>query len=89
MDGVVDGLKELSRQSYNFVLATNQSYLGTPRNPQNTYDEVMKYFYTELQKHDIIFEYSMVCPHALEDCQPPQIPNTLYVLSNPLTTPLG
>ena len=22
-------------------------------------------------------------------CQPPQIPNTLYVLSNPLTTPLG
>ena len=76
MDGVVDELKELSRQSYNFVLATNQSYLGTPRNPQNTYDEVMKYFYNELQKHDIIFEYSMVCPHALEDncdCKKPKI----------------
>ncbi len=76
MDGVVDGLKELSRQGYKFVLATNQSYLGTPRNPQNIYDEVMKYFYTELQKHGIAFEYSMVCPHALEDncnCKKPKI----------------
>lgn len=76
MDGVIDGLKELVKQGYKFVLATNQSYLGTPRNPQNIYDEVMKYFYAELQKHDITFEYSMVCPHALEDncsCKKPKI----------------
>ena len=76
MDGVIDGLKELVKRGYKFVLATNQSYLGTPRNPQNTYDEVMEYFYTELKKHGITFEYSMVCPHALEDncnCKKPKI----------------
>ena len=76
MDGAIEGLRELSKQGYKFVLATNQSYLGTLRNPQSIYDEVMEYFYTELQKHGITFEYSMVCPHALEDncnCKKPKI----------------
>lgn len=56
MDGAIDSLRELSKQGYKLVLATNQSYLGTPRNPQDTYDEVMEYFYSELQKHGITFD---------------------------------
>lgn len=76
MNGVIEGLQELAKQGYKFVLATDQSYLGTPRNPQDVYDVVMGYFYAALQKHDIIFAYSMVCPHALEDncaCKKPKI----------------
>jgi imidazoleglycerol-phosphate dehydratase/histidinol-phosphatase len=76
MDGVIDGLKELAEQDYKLVLATNQSYLGTPRNPKDIFDAVMDYFYSELASHGITFEFSMVCPHALEDnctCKKPKI----------------
>ncbi len=76
MDGVTNGLKELRKQGYKLVLATDQSYLGTPRNPKDIFDVVMKHFYSELAAHGITFEYSMVCPHALEDncdCKKPKI----------------
>lgn len=36
----------------------------------------MNYFYSELQKHGITFDYAMICPHALEDeceCKKPKI----------------
>lgn len=76
MDGAIEGLRELSRQGYKFVLATNQSYLGTTRNPKDIFDAVMDYFYSELANHGIAFEFSMICPHALEDncnCKKPMI----------------
>lgn len=69
MDGVFDGLHQLLDHNYKLVLATNQAYLGEARNPQPAYDAVMKYFYDQLSKRGIDFEYSMVCPHGLEtDC---------------------
>ena len=76
MDGAIDGLKELLKRGYKFILATDQSYLGTPRNPKDIFDVVMDYFYSELAAHEITFEYSMVCPHSLEDscdCKKPKI----------------
>jgi len=76
MDGAIDGLKELLKRGYKLVLVTNQSYLGTPRNPKDIYNKVMDYFYLQLENHGIIFEFSMVCPHALEDncsCKKPKI----------------
>lgn len=75
MDGVIDGLKELAGRGYKFVLVTDQSYLDTPRNPKDIYDTVMEYFYSELASHGISFEFSAVCPHALEDncnCKKPK-----------------
>lgn len=45
-------------------------------NPQDVFDLVMDYFYSELEMQGITFEYSMVCPHALEDncgCKKPKI----------------
>lgn len=36
MDGAIEGLQQLQKQSYKLVLVTNQSYLGTPRNPERS-----------------------------------------------------
>jgi imidazoleglycerol-phosphate dehydratase/histidinol-phosphatase len=76
MDGAISGLQKLRDEGYGLVLATNQAYLGTPRNPQAMFDEVMKYFYSQLAGAGIEFEYSMICPHGTEDnceCRKPKI----------------
>jgi imidazoleglycerol-phosphate dehydratase / histidinol-phosphatase len=75
MEGAIDGLKQLSALGYELVLVTNQSYLGTPRNPIQAYDEVMKFFYDVLSDNQIVFTYKMICPHSIEsscDCKKPK-----------------
>lgn len=75
MDGAIQGLKQLEQMGYELILATNQSYLGAPRNPLTNYEEVMDYFYSELSRHGITFIFSMICPHGLDDgcsCKKPK-----------------
>lgn len=69
-------MKLLLDHGYKLVLATNQSYLGTDRNPESNFDTVMDYFYKKLSEEGIEFDYLMICPHGPEDqcsCRKPQI----------------
>lgn len=76
MEGSIQGMKSLLDSGYKLVLATNQAYLGTNKNPQDIFESTMSYFYKKLEDEGIKFEYSMVCPHGPRDgcsCRKPQI----------------
>jgi imidazoleglycerol-phosphate dehydratase/histidinol-phosphatase len=75
MDGAIDGLKELTDKGYGLVMATNQTFLGTPKHPRETFDSVMDRLHDELATHGIRFEFVMVCPHGPDegcDCRKPK-----------------
>lgn len=76
MNGAIEGLKRLKSNGYALVLVTNQTFLGTPKHPQDVFDRVMERMLSELVKNGIQFEYSMVCPHGPDegcDCRKPAI----------------
>ena len=76
MDGAIGGLQELQKKGYGLVLVTNQTFLGTPRHPQEVFDQVMKRMRDGLESNGIHFEFEMVCPHGPDDgceCRKPQI----------------
>ena len=76
LEGAIGGMQQLIANNYKLVLATNQAYLDTERNPHDVYDKVMDYFYGELLKAGIKFDYVMVCPHGLEEncnCRKPKV----------------
>lgn len=76
MDGAIEGMQALQKKGYKLVMATNQSYLGTPRHPKEIFDQVMDRLFKELEKNDIHFEFVMVCPHGPDescDCRKPRI----------------
>ena len=75
MDGAIDGLKLLQDNGYKLVLVTNQTFLGTPKHPQEVFDQVMEKMFGELNKHSVHFEFVMVCPHGPDDgcdCRKPK-----------------
>lgn len=76
MDNAIDGLQTLVHQGYQLVLVTNQTFLGTEKHPQKTFDEVMARMRGELEKNDVHFVFEMVCPHGPDDgceCRKPKI----------------
>lgn len=76
VDGAIEGMKQLIANGYKLVLATNQPYLGTPRNPSDTYNEIMDYVYNDLSSEGVTFVDEMVCPHEASancDCRKPKI----------------
>lgn len=76
LEGAIDGMKKLRDAGYTLVMATNQTFLGTEKHPQDVFDSVMEKIRVELAKHDIEFEFLMVCPHGPDDgcvCRKPAI----------------
>jgi len=75
MEGAIDGLKTLTKEGYELVLVTNQTYLGTPRHPQEVFDAVMERMTGELAKEGVQLAFVMVCPHGPDDgcdCRKPK-----------------
>lgn len=76
MDGAIDGMRALVEKGYILVMATNQTFLGTPRHPKEVFDEVMKKIESELRREGVHFDFVMVCPHGPDDgcdCRKPAI----------------
>ena len=76
MDGGIEGIKKLVDEGYKLVMVTNQTFLGTPKHPQEMFDQVMNKIDEELSKYNIKFDFKMVCPHGPDegcDCRKPQI----------------
>ena len=76
IDGALGGLKKLVENGYRLVLVTNQTFLGTPKHPKDTFDDVMNRMHEGLAKHGIHFDFEMVCPHGPDegcDCRKPKI----------------
>ena len=72
----IDGLKLLLDKGFKLVLVTNQTFLGTPKHPQVTFDQVMDRMLGELKKQGVEFDFIMVCPHGPDDgcdCRKPKI----------------
>ncbi len=75
MEGAIEGLKSLQDKGYKLVLVTNQTFLGTPKHPQEIFDQVMDRMYGELGQNGIHFDFAMVCPHGPDencDCRKPK-----------------
>lgn len=76
MDGAIEGIKKLVDKGYKLVMVTNQTFLGTPKHPKEIFDQVMQKIDDEFAKHDMKFEFKMVCPHGPDegcDCRKPKI----------------
>ncbi len=76
LEGALENLKTLIDKEYKLVLVTNQTFLGTPKHPQETFDQVMKKMSDEFSKRGIHFEFVMVCPHGPDEgcgCRKPKI----------------
>lgn len=76
MDGAIEGLRALKEKGYLLVLATNQTFLGTPKHPQDVFDKVMNKMNSELAKEAVSFDFMMVCPHGPDDNCTCRKPNT-------------
>lgn len=76
MSGAISGLRALKEKGYQFVLVTNQTFLGTPKHPKEVFDAVMHRMVSELQMNGIAFDFLMVCPHGPDEgcnCRKPAI----------------
>lgn len=67
LENAIEGMKELQRRGYSLIMATNQTFLGTEKHPQNIFDAVMDRIQSELARHHVFFDFVMVCPHGPDD----------------------
>ena len=75
IEGAIKGLHTLSAKGYKLVLVTNQTFLGTPKHPQDIFDQVMEKIVSELGENGVRFEFVMVCPHGPDEgctCRKPR-----------------
>src|ERR1700733_12403109 len=75
IDNAVKGLKQLVDKGYKLVMVTNQTFLGSPKNPKEMFDKVMARVDSDLAKQNIRFEFIMVCPHGPDEgcvCRKPK-----------------
>jgi imidazoleglycerol-phosphate dehydratase/histidinol-phosphatase len=76
MNGAIDGMQKLVDREYKLVMVTNQTFLGTAKHPKEIFDQVMDRIHWELSKHNIYFDFIMVCPHGPDEgceCRKPKI----------------
>ncbi|MBY0539145.1 HAD-IIIA family hydrolase [Patescibacteria group bacterium] len=76
LPGAIEGMKKLREAGYTLVMATNQTFLGTEKHPQDVFDAVMNKIKNELAMHGLSFDFIMVCPHGPDDgctCRKPAI----------------
>jgi imidazoleglycerol-phosphate dehydratase/histidinol-phosphatase len=76
------GLQKLKRLGYEFVIVTNQDDLGTPENPEESYQEVNDFILTNLNAQGITIKAILTCPHAAGDKCNCRKPNTGLVAGN-------
>jgi imidazoleglycerol-phosphate dehydratase/histidinol-phosphatase len=76
LPGAIEGMRQLRDLGYTLVMATNQTFLGTEKHPQNVFDAVMEKIRVELAMHGLEFDFVMVCPHGPDDgciCRKPAV----------------
>ncbi len=76
LPNVINGLKKLQEDEYEFILISNQDGLGTKSFPQKDFDVAQNEFIKILKKEGIDFREIFICPHFSEqncDCRKPKI----------------
>ena len=85
MKGAKENLKMLIDKGYKLVLVTNQTFLGTPKHPQDIFDAIMNRMKNELAAHGVSFEFVMICPHGPKEgcgCRKPKIGGLKQFIEN-------
>lgn len=75
LDGVIKGLKELTKQGYKLIIITNQDGLGTSFFPQANFEESQNKMLSIFEQNGIRFKKIFVCPHLPSqkcDCRKPK-----------------
>jgi len=76
LDGVIKGLKELTKQGYELMMITNQDGLGTPSFPQTDYEAPQNKMLSIFKENGIKFKRIFICPHLPSKncgCRKPKI----------------
>ncbi len=76
LPNALDGMKALVKNGYTLLMATNQTFLGTTKHTQEIFDAVMKTIANEMAKHELAFDFIMVCSHGPDEgcmCRKPAI----------------
>ncbi len=63
LDGVVRGLKKLTKQGYELIIISNQDGLGTSSFPQADFDAPQDKMLNLFEENGITFSRIFVCPH--------------------------
>lgn len=63
LDGVIKGLKELTKQGYELVIISNQDGLGTSSFPQADFDVPQNKMLNIFEENGIKFTRIFICPH--------------------------
>ncbi len=70
LPGVVSALKKLKDSGYQFVMVSNQDYLGDSSNPLESFGTFQKLLLDILSSEGIKFQAIRICPHQESDrCQ--------------------
>lgn len=75
LDGVIKGLKQLSKQGYKLVMISNQDGLGTSSFPKKNFAAPQNKMLGIFEKNGIIFSKIFICPHLPSencDCRKPK-----------------
>lgn len=75
LDGAIEGLKDLKRKGYEFVMITNQDGLGTYLFPKTDFEAPQKKMLSILKENGIKFKEIFICPHLPSencDCRKPK-----------------
>lgn len=63
LDGVIKGLKELTRQGYELIMISNQDGLGTASFPQANFEAPQNKMLSIFEENGIKFKKIFICPH--------------------------
>lgn len=75
LDGVIKGLKELTRQGFELVIISNQDGLGTSSFPKANFEAPQNKMLSILKENGIKFKEIFICPHLPSqncDCRKPK-----------------
>lgn len=76
LDGVIRGLKELTKQRYELIIITNQDGLGTSLFPKANFEAPQKKMLGIFEEYGIEFKKIYICPHLPSKncgCRKPKI----------------
>lgn len=76
LDGVIKGLKELTKQGYELIIITNQDGLGTSSFPKANFEAPQKKMLGIFEEYGIEFKKIYICPHLPSKncgCRKPKI----------------
>ncbi|MBI2022564.1 histidinol-phosphate transaminase [Candidatus Daviesbacteria bacterium] len=76
LDGVIKGLKKLTKKGYQLIMVTNQDGLGTSALPKANFEAPQNKLLSFFKENGINFKKIFICPHLPSencDCRKPKI----------------